>query len=33
MINDDSTDNDYQIEITIGFFEALKDALNIHADS
>ena len=33
MINSDSSDNDSQITLTIGLFEALKDALKIHAAS
>ena len=33
MIIPDSSDNDYQMALTIGLFEALKDALKIHAAS
>ena len=33
MIHYDSLDNDSQMAITIGLFEALKDARKIHAES
>ena len=33
MINYDSSYNDYQMELTIGLLETLKDALKIHSVS